>query len=79
MKEAPTPSTTKYSCSFQHKDKSYKLDLNQKENTIVISCTELNSIPLNVFKSEYTANSFHKLSKFFLLFENISDSFPEII
>ena len=79
MKEAPTPSITNYSCPLQHNDKNYKLDFNQKDNSIIISCTELNSIPLNVFKSEYITNSLYKLSKFFLIFENISDSFPEIV
>ena len=79
MKEAPTPSITNYSCPLQHNDKNYKLEFNQKDNSIIISCTELNSIPLNIFKSEYTTNSLYKLSKFFLIFENISDSFPEIV
>ena len=79
MKEAPTPSTINYSCDIQRNNKNYKLDINQKENNIIISCTELNSIPLIIFKSEYNTNSLYKLSKFFLLFENITDSFPEII
>ena len=79
MKEAPTPSTMNYTCNLQHNNKNYKLDINQKETNIIISCTELNSLPLNIFKSEYTNNSLYKLSKFFLLFENTTDSFPEII
>lgn len=79
MKEAPTPKSTTYTYNLQHNDKTYKLDLIQKEIYLIISCGELNSLEDDIFTAEYSKNSLDKLSKFFLLFDNISDSLPEIL
>ena len=79
MTEAPTPNPSTHSCNFQHNERNYKLDFNIKENNLLISCIEINSFPPNNYSSEYSKNSLEKLSRFFLLFDNINDSMPEIL
>ena len=79
MKEAPIPKITTFSFNLQNNDKNYKLDLNQNDNYLKISCSELNSINPNIFSAEYSKNSLEMVSKYFLLFDNIEDSLPELI
>ena len=79
MNESSKPKPANYSCKFQFNDKNYKLDFNLKEDNLLISCIELNSLPVSYYSADYSKNSLEKLSKYFLLFDNINDSLPEII
>ena len=79
MKEAPTPKSTTYSYNLAYNDKTYKLDLIQNEIYLNITCAEINSLDQDIFSAEYSKNSLDNLSKFFLLFDNISESLPQIL
>ena len=79
MTDESTSQSLNHSIDLQYEDKNYKLDFNQKNNNLIISCIEVNSLPLNKYGGVFSKNSLEKLSRFFLLFDSIEDSFPELI
>ena len=68
-----------HSINLEYEDKSYKIEISQKNNNLIISCTEINSFPVNKFGGIFSKTSLEKLSRFFLLFDSIEESFPELI
>ena len=68
-----------HSINLEYEDKSYKIEISQKNNNLIISCTEINSFPVNKFGGIFSKASLEKLSRFFLLFDSIEESFPELI
>ena len=80
MTDTPANRTLNYSSSLKHNSKEYKLDLTMhNNNSLIVTTIELSSISLNKYTSEYSIDTLHKLSKYFLLFDNISDCIPDII
>ena len=59
--------------------KVYKLEIIQSNEKLMMTCTEIDSIPQKKYLAEFSKASLNKISKFFLMFENIKEAMPEII
>ena len=80
MTDTPANRSLNYSSSLKHNNKEYKLDLTMHNyNSLIVTTIELSSISLNKYTSEFSIDTLHKLSKYFLIFDNISDCIPDII
>ena len=81
MVDAPTPIPNQkiHSINLQYDKKNYKLTLKYENNNLDIKCLEINSIPSNKYEMKYSKKDLEKISKFFILFDNIEDSLPELI
>ena len=81
MVDAPTPIPNQkiHSINLQYDKKNYKLTLKYENNNLNITCLEINSIPSNKYEMKYSKKDLEKISKFFILFDNIEDSLPELI
>ena len=77
MTDESTSQSFNHSINLQYEDKNYKLDFNQKNNNLVITCIDDSSF--SKFQGVFSKNSLEKLSRFFLLFDSIDESFPELI
>ena len=77
MTDESTSQSFNHSINLQYEDKIYKLEFNQKNNNLIITCTDDNSF--SKFGGVFSKNSLEKLSRFFLLFDSIEESFPELI
>lgn len=78
MCDAPTPEITNYSLKIEHENNNFKLDLGFKNNNLIISVYQINSFPSNQYEGEFSKSYLEKLSKFFLLFDNLEDSLPAL-
>ena len=78
MCDAPTPEITNYSLKIEHENNNFKLDLGFKNNNLIISVYQINSFPSNQYEGEFSKSYLEKLSKFFLLFDNLEESLPAL-
>ena len=81
MVDAPTPIPNKkiHSINLQYDKKNYKLTLKYENNNLNITCLEINSIPSNKYEIKYSKEDLEKISRFFIFYDNIEDSLPELI
>ena len=81
MVDAPTPIPNQkiHSINLQYDKKNYKLTLKYENNNLNITCLEINSIPSNKYEMKYSKKDLEKISRFFIIYDNIEDSLPELI
>ena len=81
MVDAPTPIPNQkiHSINFQYDKKNYKLTLKYENNNLNITCLEINSIPSNKYEMKYSKEDLEKISRFFIIYDSIEDSLPELI
>ena len=81
MVDAPTPIPNQkiHSINLQYDKKNYKLTLKYENNNLNITCLEINSIPSNKYEMKYSKEDLEKISRFFIIYDNIEDSLPELI
>ena len=77
MTDAPKP-INNFSINIENEGKQYEIILSQKSNNLLIISKELNSFPSKIYEEEFSKDNFNKLSKFFILFDDISDIFTEL-
>ena len=81
MTEAPTPiykPINDISINIENEGKNYEIILSQKSNNLLIISKELNSFPSRIFKEEFSKNNLNQISKFFMLFNDISEIIIEL-
>ena len=81
MVDAPTPIPNQkiHSINLQYDKKNYKLTLKYENNNLNITCLEINSIPSNKYEMKYSKKDLEKISRFFIIYDSIEDSLPELI
>ena len=81
MVDAPTPIPNQkiHSINLQYDKKNYKLTLKYENNNLNITCLEINSIPSNKYEMKYSKKDLEKISRFFIFYDSIEDSLPELI
>ena len=77
MTDAPKPISV-FAINIENEGKQYEITLSQKSNNLLIISKELNSFPSKIYEEEFSKDNFNKLSKFFILFDDISDIFTEL-
>ena len=77
MKDAPK-SINNFSTKIENEGKQYEITLSQKSNNLLIISKELNSFPSKIYEEEFSKDNLNQISKFFKLFEDISDIFTEL-
>ena len=81
MSEAPTPTLkpiNDFSINIENQGKNYEIIFSQKSNNLLIISKELNSFPSKRYEEEFSKNNLNEISKFFLLFNNISEILTEL-
>ena len=81
MTEAPTPTLkpiNDFSINIENEGKNYEIIFSQKSNNLLIISKELNSFPSKRYEEEFSKNNLNEISKFFLLFNNISEILTEL-
>ena len=81
MIDAPTPIPTEntHSINLQYDNKNFKITLKNENNNLYINCLDISSIPTNKYEMKYSKKDLEKISKFFIFYDNIEDSLPELI
>ena len=77
MTEAPTPKKD-ISINIENEGKKYEIILSQKSNNLLIISKDLNSFPSKRYEEEFTKNNLNQISKYFRLFDDISEIFTEL-
>ena len=77
MTEAPKP-ISDFSIDVENEGKKYEIILSQKSNNLLIISKDLNSFPSKRYEEEFTKNNLNQISKFFRLFDDISEIIPEL-
>lgn len=78
MTEAPNV-TNQYSINVENNEKKYEITLSQKSNNLFIKSEEINSnMPLKIYEEEFSKCSLNQISKFFKIFDYISEVIPEL-
>ena len=57
---------------------SFQLILTQKSENLPIKINKLNSVPHTSYESEFSKKELDKTSKYFKMFDDINELFPEI-
>ena len=79
MTEAPTPiykPINDISINIENEGKKYEIILSQKSNNLLIISQDLNSSKR--YEQEFTKNNLYQISKYFMLFNDISEIIPEL-
>ena len=69
----------KSSINVYYKEKKYEINLSQKSNNLLISAEDMNSNSSSKFEQEFSKCSLNQISKFFKIFDDISELLPELI
>ena len=77
MTEAPKP-IIDCLINIEIEGKKYEIMLSQKSNNLLIISKDLNSFPSKRYEEEFTKNNLNQISKFFMLFNDISEIFTEL-
>ena len=77
MTEAPTP-IKDISINIEKEGKNYEIILSQKSNNLLIISKDLNSFPSKRYEQEFTKDNLNQISKFFMLFNDISEICTEL-
>ncbi len=77
MTEAPKP-ISEFSIDVENEGKKYEIILSQKSNNLLIISKDLNSFPSKRYEQEFTKDNLNQISKFFRLFDDISEIIPEL-
>ena len=77
MSEAPI-ALNKSSINIYYKEKNYEINLSQKSNNLFISAKDMNSNPTLKYEQEFSKCSLNQISKFFKIFDDISELLPEL-
>ncbi len=77
MTEAPKP-ISDFSINIENEGKKYEIILSQKSNNLLIISKDLNSFPSKRYEQEFTKDNLNQISKFFRLFDDISEIIPEL-
>ena len=82
MEEAQVLSAPKpcfeFSTKVQKNDDIFNILLTQKSENLFFKITQNNSIPPALYEAEFSKKDLEKASKYFRMFDNISDLFPEL-
>ena len=79
MTEAPTPKPINdFSINIENKGKKYEIIFSQKSNNLLILSKEINSFLSKRYEEEFSKNNLNEISKFFMLFNNISEILTEL-
>ncbi len=79
MTEAPTPKPINdFSINFENKGKKYEIIFSQKSNNLLILSKEINSFLPKRYEEEFSKNNLNQISKFFMLFNDISEILTEL-
>ena len=81
MLDAPTPIPTQniHTINLQYEKKKYKIIIKHENSNLYIYCIEVNSIPSIQYEMKYSKEDLEKISKFFIFYDNIEDSIPELM
>ena len=77
MTEAPKP-INDISINIENEGKKYEIILSQKSNNLLIISKDLNSFPSKRYEEEFTKNNLNQISKYFRLFDDISEILTEL-
>ena len=72
MTETPSP-INDISINIENEGKKYEIILSQKSNNLLIISKDLNSFPSKRYEQEFTKDNLNQISKFFRLFDDISE------
>ena len=81
MSEAPTPTLkpiNDFSINIENQGKNYEIIFSQKSNNLLIISKDLNSFPSKIYEEEFSKNNLNQISKFFMLFNDISEILTEL-
>ena len=79
MTEAPTPKPINdFSINIENKGKKYEIIFSQKSNNLLILSKEINSFLSKRYEEEFSKNNLNQISKFFMLFNDISEILTEL-
>ena len=67
-----------FSTKVQIANESFQIILNQKSENLIIKINQLNSVPPTSYESEFSKKELDKTSKYFKMFDDINELFPEI-
>jgi len=67
-----------FTINIENEGKNYEIILSQKSNNLLIISKELNSFPSRIYKEEFSKNNLNQISKFFMLFNDISEILIEL-
>lgn len=68
-----------YQKSFENNNKNFDILLSIKSENLIIKIRQVNSFPLNNYESVFSKNDLNELSKYFRMFDDINDLFPDLI
>ena len=74
----PFKAISEVSINIENEGKQYEIILSQKSNNLLIISKDLNSFPSKRYEEEFTKNTLNQISKFFMLFEDISQIIPDL-
>ncbi len=74
---APKP-CLEFITKVQIAKESFQLILTQKSENLLIKINKLNSVPHTSYESEFSKKELDKTSKYFKMFDDINELFPEI-
>lgn len=76
MTEAPLPKK-EFSINIDYDEKIYEINLSEKSNNLLIKVEE-KFIPFNRYEEEFSKSSLNQISKFFKMFDHVSEFIPEL-
>ena len=79
MEEASAPKPLiEYKTKVELDNNILNISLIQKSNILIIQANQVNSIPPFLYEGEYTKKDLDSVSRYFRMFDDISDLFPEL-
>jgi len=79
MEEACAPKPClEFSTKVQIANESFQIVLAQKSENLLIKINQMNSVPPTSYESEFSKKELDRTSKYFKMFDDINELFPEI-
>ena len=77
MEDAPLPHL-EFNTKIQMNNDIFNILLTQKKENLLFKINQNNSIPPALYEAEFSKNDLDKASRYFRMFDNITDLFPEL-